>query len=424
LLFRLLLGRKFSDPELQDVVRALPYDVVEKDGRPSIKVRTKGTDKYFSPEEISAKVLEKLKDMAEEHLNRTVNYTIITVPAYFNDAQRQATKDAALIAGLNVLRIVNEPTAAAIAYGVDTKYHEEVNFLVYNLGAKESHLTLESVDKGVYEILAQVVDINLGGENFENAQTHTQQLNTQLSDRVVDLIKQLLKDARIEAKDVSGIIFTGNTSHIAKVQPLVEAYLDGKTSLSREDVSPDQAVVRGAAIQGHVLSSYDEGCTLIAEVSPLSLGIETNGGVFAKLIPRNTLIPTRKARSFLTATDNQETVMIKVLEGERAIANKNRLLGTLELTELPIKHKGGVEIEVTFEINADQILTVSAMEKETGNKAELVTSNNWYRYTMEELDGIIMNAQSGYEEDESFLKEYSILVQEGQGEDIFGVIAK
>jgi len=447
-LFRRLIGREFPDPELQNDIKDLTYDVVEDNGRPSIKIRINGTDRYFTPEEISSKILENLKNMTETQLNRRVTCVVITVPSYFNDAQRYATKDAAMMAGLTVLRVVNEAAAAGIAYGIDLPRHnktpdecDECIFIIYNLGAKESDLALESIAQGIFEILALAGDRNLGGDDFENSllsyattrfnkknsiditknpevmnifksevdravqvlstelsaqieipssrgynrfsmtitQTQLQKLNKKLSDRSLNLLKQLLKNAKMERREVNGIIFTGDPTHIAKIQPFLEAYLDGKKALCSDDVSSDQAIVRGAAIQGDILLSHP--FNDLTEVTRLSLGIETNGGIFTKLIPGGTLIPTCKTYVISTTTDNQERVLIKVLEGERAIATRNRLLGTVELTGLLRKPKGEPEIEVVFEMDMNEILTVLVRERESGNEEKLIITGNKDRYT-------------------------------------------
>ncbi|KAI9735404.1 MAG: ATPase with role in protein import into the ER [Claussenomyces sp. TS43310] len=483
---RCLIGRKFSDPELQDDIRNLPYDVVEKDGMPVIRVQIKGADQYFAPEEISAKVLQNLKNMAETHLNRTVKNAIITVPAHFNDTQRQTTKDAAERAGLSILRFINEATAAGIAYGIDiprrergSEECEECLFVIYNLGAKESDLALDLVDRGVFEILALAGDRNLGGDDFENVllnhavaqvnkesnidftqdviamkglrsevmkaqqelstestatiqiparhsfnrfsmtitKTQLQELNRQLSDRVLNLVQQLLDTAKTEKREINGIIFTGNPVHIAKIKPILEAYLDGKKTLSSDHIRADQAVVYGAALQGLVTSSDDgEGGCYIGELTRLSLGIEASGGNFTKLISRNTVIPTCKTRDLSTATDNQEKVVIKVLEGERVMASKNRLLGILELTGLSLKPRGIPEIEVVFELNPDEILTVVAREKGGGKEATLVITDV-DRSKWEEVETIVMEAESHDEEDALLLREFE------KEEDRFEVIA-
>lgn len=383
-------------------------------------MRIKGADTYIHPEEIFANIFDKLKDMAKEHLNRTVEHAIVAVPSHFNDAQRQATKDAATMAGLNVLRIVNEPTAAGIAYGLEILSNEELNYVIYNLGAKESHLALESVELGVYEILAQEVDASLGGEGFENMQT----LSHEYKDRILGLIKKLLEDAKMEKEDVDGILLIGDPSHIAKLQLLVEDFFDGMKTLSSGDVSPDQAVVHGAAIQGHVLSHYDDICPPMLDVTPLSLGIETSGGIFTKIVSRNTVIPTRKTRNFSTAMDNQEKIVIKILEGERAISNKNRLLGTLELTGLSPRPRGIPDIEVMFEIDPDEIITVIVRDKESAKEEKLVISGHRGRYSQEEIDEIVIESDNHWEEDQLVWKGLPDEVQDGSEEGMFGIITR
>lgn len=300
----------------------------------------------------------------------------------------------------------------------------EYNFITYDLGAKESHLALGSVDCGVYEILAQAADRDLGGEDFEITQAPLQELNKKSSDRVLDMGKQLLEKAGLEKKEINGIILSGNPAHIAKIQPLIEAFLDGKKALFRDDVNPDEAVVHGAAIQGHVLSSYGDTFSPALNLRLLSLGIETSGSIFTKLIPRYTIIPTRKTLQISTVMDNQEKVVIRILEGERAIASKNRFLGNLELTGLPLKPRGVPEIEVTFEMGEDEVLTVLAREKESRKEAELVITGNWDRYTVEEIDAIIMDAEGHYEEDQLLLKDLPIDLQDENGEHMFEIVVK
>jgi heat shock protein 5 len=480
-LIRRLLGRNFSDPQFQAEIKDFPYDVLEKDGRPMVKMQIKGKDAYFAPEEIVAKVFEKMKYMAETHLNQAVNHAIVTVHALFNDTQRQATKDAALIAKLNILRLVNEPIAAGVAYGLECR--DECFYIIYNPGEKQADVALISVDFGVYDILALAED-NLVGSGFENllldhvikqfnnenkvdittnvwaheelisevvkaektllahpsakieiparngfngfsatiAQIQLENLKKESSDRIINMIKKLLGDAKVEKEEINGIIFTGSSAHIAKVQPFVETYL-GKKALSREDIGPDEAVVRGATIHGHLLTSYDEVCPSLVDVARLGLGIETSGGVFTPLILRNTVIPTRKMLHFSTVMDSQEKVLIRVLEGERIVANKNRLLGTLELTDLLRKPKGVPDIEVVFEMDPNEDLTVVARERESGKDAKLVVKGNRDRYdTWVEIDEIIIEADRLYKEDELLLKELARELENGNEENGFGLV--
>ena len=482
--FRRLIGRRnFSDPLFLRDIKDLSYDVVEKDGQPSIKVQVKGVDKYFAPEEVSAMVIDKLKNMAQEYLDRKVTHAVVTVPTYFNDTQRQATRDAGDIAGLTILRMVNEPTSAGMAHRLEVQQEENFN-IFYNLGAKESSVALEDLDQGVYEVLAHTNDQSLGGEDFENlllnhaisqfeiqnlvditkdskalkklkseiekaeetlltgpsatiqmpsqdfsmfiTQTQVQELNKKISERALDLVKKVLQEGKVGKKEVNNIIFTGNPAHVAKIQHSIEAYLDGKKALSTEDVRSDEAIVHGAAIQGSVLSGFDEHlCTLsFPDLILLSLGIQTSGGIFTRILPRYSIIPTRKIREFTTVTDGQEKVMIKVLEGERAAAGENGVLGTIELTGLPLRPRGVLTFEVMFQLDTYQVLTVVVTEKESGKEAKLLITGvgNWYNW--EEVDKIMMDVESHWEADQLLLKRPVIDVLEETEDSKYGLIAK
>lgn len=490
-----MIGRKFTNPHLSKDIKDLLYDVVEKNGRPSIKVQINGKDKYFSPEEITSKILEKLKTMAETHINRPVKQAVISVPSYFDDDQRQATKDAAQIAGLNVLRLINEPRAAGIGYRLDAlgntnatcRDEGEYMYLFLNVGAKELDVALESIDCGIFETFSRLEDKTVGGISFEKVllshavdhfsrqydfditqdigimeslklkvqeaegklsteksasiiipafdgsnslsmfvtQTELQKLSQPLIDRSLEMIKQVLKDAKIQKKEVNGIILTGDPVHVAKFQASVEHYLERKAYTS-EDVLPELAIVRGASLQGYILSAYNEDmCTLsFPEVTRLSLGIETSPGIFTKVIPRLTIIPKRAMRVFVNVADNQEKVVIKVLEGERAIASKNGHIGTLELAGFPPTSKGGLDIEVVFEIDVDEVLTVSAREKKSGKEVKLVTSTGRDRYDLGQIEAILVEAENYHEADKLVLEQLSLEFQDETEKTDFGVIAK
>lgn len=490
---RLLIGRNFSDPKLHDDIRHLPYDVMEKHGKPCITVPIKGAKTCFYPEEVSSLVVERLKNMAEAYLNSTVRFAVITVPSNFNDAQRQMIKVVGTLAGLEVLRVINEPTSSGIAYGMDVPHKsslecEEFYFVVYDLGAKESNVALESSDYGVFEILGQARDGTLGGDAFDNPLlnyvmdrfrkentvdlakdfatmrilksevekaekalrnkssttvnipacgkskrfsmtiTHSelQELNKQLSERALTLVKKVLEEAKIQNKDINAVIFTGNPGQLAKIQPFLEAYLDSKKTFSLESISPDQAVVRGAAIHANIFSSnyYDDDCCCSNfEVAHLSLGIETNEGTFSKLILRNTLLPTRKTSLFSTLRNDQEKVVINILEGERKIASKTRLLGSLELTELAPQLDGPVEIEVVFELDWNRVLSVVIIEKGTGKNASLVLSSSISHYS-EEIDKIVLDAETHYEEDQQCPLQHLVTVTSRAEEQEFGLMVK
>ncbi|GBB89555.1 hypothetical protein RclHR1_16290001 [Rhizophagus clarus] len=454
-----LIGRRFSDKEVQQDIKHFPFKVIDKDGKPVIQVTVKGEERIFTPEEISAMILGKMKEIAESYLGKKVTHAVVTVPAYFNDAQRQATKDAGVIAGLNVLRIVNEPTAAAIAYGLD-KSDGERQILVYDLGGGTFDVSLLSIDDGVFEVLATAGDTHLGGEDFDNrvidhfvklykkknkvdvsqdlkamgklkrevekakrtlssqmstrieiesfhdgkdfSETLTrakfEELNNDLFRKTLKPVEQVLKDANVDKKDVHDIVLVGGSTRIPKVQQLLEEYFNGKKA--SKNINPDEAVAYGAAIQGGILSGdEDVKEILLVDVCPLTLGIETTGGVMTKLIPRNTVIPTKKSQIFSTAADNQPTVLIQVYEGERSMTKDNNLLGKFELTGIPPAPRGIPQIEVTFEIDTNGIMKVSAADKGTGKTESITITNDKGRLSKEEIDRMVEEAEQFAEED-------------------------